>query len=104
MAKVLIIGAASAIAREVARLCARRGDRLYLLARSERALVELRRELGDCVVGHAFGDFNDFELNPGRVANALVALDGATCPRISNTRCICGECPWMPSKPKRLSN
>ena len=82
MARVLLIGATSAIAREVARLYARRGDRLYLLARDAPALSAFGRELreiagcDDCVVGLADGDFNDCESNGARVAQGLSALGG----------------------------
>ena len=82
MARVMLVGATSAIAREVARRCARRGDRLYLLARNAEALSGLARELreisspNDCVVGQASGNFNDCESNAERVSQALAALGG----------------------------
>ncbi len=77
-----MIGATSAIAGEVARLCAGRGDRLYLIARDSLALSALEAELraiansDDCVAGSAAGDFNDCERNAARVAEGLAALGG----------------------------
>jgi short-subunit dehydrogenase len=53
MAKVLILGATSNIAIHVARLMAKRGDRLYLLARNREALRNLVDELGGSVLGSA---------------------------------------------------
>lgn len=81
MARVLIVGATSAIAGEVARLCAGRGDRLYLLARDARALSALAENLSeigqdDCVAGSASADFNDCEANEALVAAGLAALGG----------------------------
>ena len=82
MARVLMVGATSAIAGELARLCARRGDRLYLLARDGEALSLLAGQLreiatsDDCVAGTACGDFNDCESNAARVAAGLAALGG----------------------------
>ena len=82
MARVLLIGATSAIAREVARLCARRGDRFYLLGRDAERLSECAAELREiahseeCVVGLESADFNDCESNAGRVRRALESLGG----------------------------
>lgn len=71
---VLIIGATSAIAAEVARLCAARGDRLALLARNSSRLSELTEELGSAVVHHEAGDFTELEENSNRVDRAFAAL------------------------------
>jgi short-subunit dehydrogenase len=80
MAQVLIVGATSAIASAVARACAERGDRLFLIARDAKALSDLAGELreisglDDCVMGVASGDFNECESNSARVAQGLAAL------------------------------
>lgn len=82
MARVLVVGATSAIASAVARACAGRGDRLFLIGRDAGALSALARELREiagteeCVAGVASGDFNDCELNSARVAEGLAALGG----------------------------
>lgn len=54
---VLLLGATSAVAAEVARLYRDRGARLYLLGRSEEKLGKLVGELGDAVVGQESVDF-----------------------------------------------
>ncbi|MDF1837142.1 MAG: SDR family NAD(P)-dependent oxidoreductase [Planctomycetota bacterium] len=71
---VLIIGATSAIATEVARIYAGQGAHLFLLARNEEKLHSLTGELGSTVMGYEAGDLNDFEQNEGRVERALMAL------------------------------
>jgi short-subunit dehydrogenase len=82
MARVLIVGATSAIAGAVAKACAKRGDRLFLIARNGDALARLLRDLreitgaDECVVGVSSGDFNECELNAARVAEAVAALGG----------------------------
>ena len=50
MRNVLILGATSAIAAEVAKLYAASGDRLYLVGRSPEKLDALVAELGAVVV------------------------------------------------------
>lgn len=72
--KVLIIGATSAIATEVARLYAAQGADLFLLARNGEKLAALASELGDRVVGFEAGDLNELEQNAGRVERAVAAL------------------------------
>jgi decaprenylphospho-beta-D-erythro-pentofuranosid-2-ulose 2-reductase len=82
MARVMLVGATSAIAREVARICARRGDCLYLLARDAPALSLLAQELrgiassDDRVAGFASGNFDDCESNAALIEEGLVALGG----------------------------
>jgi len=73
---VLIIGATSAIAQEVARVHAGRGDRLFLLGRDTAKLAALTEGLGDAVVGALSADFDDMRGNDGRVAAAISALGG----------------------------
>lgn len=74
MARVLIIGATSAIAAETARRYAARDDTLYLLARNPDKLAPLERELGRAVAGSEAGDFTDSAANPGRIERAFEAL------------------------------
>ena len=74
--RVLIIGATSAVATEVARLYAAAGDKLYLLARNEERLGELAEELSPQVAGFEAGDLNEFDANEGRVARAIEELGG----------------------------
>lgn len=75
--KLLILGATSAIAADVARLYAGRGARLFLVGRSEEKLLPLVQELGTAVVGHECGDFaQDGEANGAQVGRAIAALGG----------------------------
>lgn len=76
MRRVLIIGATSAIATEVARRCAARGDRLFLIARDGEKLGALRHELGSAVVGTSAGDLTETEASSLHVARASEALGG----------------------------
>jgi short-subunit dehydrogenase len=71
---VLVIGATSAIAQEVVRVYAARGDRLYLLGRDPSKLAALVRELGPAVAGSLAGDFDDLRANAERVGQGLAAL------------------------------
>jgi short-subunit dehydrogenase len=76
MGNVLIFGATSAIAAEVARLYAARGDRLFLVGRDPEKLSSLVTSIGDRVVGHESCDLNELESNAGRVQQAIDALGG----------------------------
>ena len=76
MQNVLIIGATSAIASEVARVHADRGDRLFLLGRDAIRLLALASSLGPSVVASESGDFDELGANDGRVARAVDALGG----------------------------
>jgi short-subunit dehydrogenase len=71
---IAIFGATSAIAAELARCYARRGERLYLVARNADKLASLARELGDAVVGHAQQDFDRTDQAEACVAAAVAAL------------------------------
>jgi decaprenylphospho-beta-D-erythro-pentofuranosid-2-ulose 2-reductase len=73
---VLIVGATSDIAREVAREHARRGDRLFLLGRDPVKLQGVAAELGACVAGVASADFNHTYGNSGLLERAVAALGG----------------------------
>lgn len=73
---VLIVGATSAIAAEVAKLYAVRGARLYLLARSPQKLAALETSLGSAVVGSSAGDFDELGRAQERIAEAERVLGG----------------------------
>ena len=74
--KTLILGATSAIAAEVAQICAARGDRLFLVGRDPQKLQQLVAVLGNAVVGYESCDLNDFEQAEKRVAHWLGLLGG----------------------------
>ena len=74
--KTLIVGATSAIAAEVAQLCAQRGDRLYLIGRDPAKLQALVSSLGSAVVGHDSGDFLAFDQAEARIQRAIAVLGG----------------------------
>ena len=74
--KTLICGATSAIAAEVAALCAARGDRLYLIGRDPDKLAALQRRCGEAVVGAVAADLNELDQAAPRVAAAIAALGG----------------------------
>jgi len=73
--RVLILGATSAIATEVARLYARRGARLYLVGRNAGKLEALLRELGAEASGRT-ADFADLAHAPQIIDDARLALGG----------------------------
>lgn len=74
MKSTLIIGATSAIAREIAIEAKARGERLYLIGRDPEKLAALVAELGDAVVGHASADLADTVNNEARYRAAVAAL------------------------------
>ncbi|MBL9076776.1 MAG: SDR family NAD(P)-dependent oxidoreductase [Planctomycetes bacterium] len=74
--RTLILGATSAIAAEVAALCAARGDRLWLVGRDADKLRALVQSLGPAVVGHARVDFTDFDAATACVRQAIDGLGG----------------------------
>lgn len=76
MRRTLIIGATSAIAAQVARLCAARSEALYLLGRDEEKLAALTRALGAVVRGSAAADFTETAGNAARIDEAVRALGG----------------------------
>src|SRR5690606_26267698 len=61
MAPVLIIGATSSVASNVARILAARGRALVLVARDENKLRQLTSELGTSVLGTRLLDFAHHE-------------------------------------------
>jgi len=74
--KTLICGATSAIAAEVAALCAARGDRLYLIGRDPQKLTALEARCGGAVVGSLSADLTEVDAAATRVAAAISALGG----------------------------
>lgn len=76
MARVMIIGATSAIATEVAKIYATRGDRLHLVARNRDALARLCERLGGAVVGTETADLARLEDNAGLIERGLESLGG----------------------------
>jgi len=74
--RVLIIGATSAIAQEMARQYAARGARLFLIGRDPAKLTPLLAELGAAVVGWMSVDLTDIQGATGWVATAWEALGG----------------------------
>ena len=76
MERVLIVGATSAIATEVAVRYARRGASLFLIGRSKAKLTSLCTRLGAAVVGWEPADLNDIEHNAALVNRAIGRLGG----------------------------
>jgi short-subunit dehydrogenase len=74
--RVLIVGATSAIAAEVAKIYAARGARLHLVARNPNKLDALIQGLGAREVSHAVADFDDLDRVEGLVDAAVRALGG----------------------------
>ena len=72
--RVLVVGATSAIAAEVARRYARDGASLYLVARNEAKLIALADELGSAVAGHRAADLADLDRASSLVDGAVHAL------------------------------
>lgn len=79
MAKVVIFGASSAIAAEVAALHAARGDRLFLVARSRVKLdalaIKLRADYPALDLHATYADFDDLSANAAMVER-MVAHSG----------------------------
>lgn len=71
---VLILGATSAVAGEVARLLRGRGARLFLMARSSERLAALASELGPTVIGQHAVDFTDTKAMLAALRSALETL------------------------------
>jgi decaprenylphospho-beta-D-erythro-pentofuranosid-2-ulose 2-reductase len=74
---VVIFGASSAIAAEVAALHAARGDALHLVGRSQEKLDALAARLGSADVQTSTADFDRLAENDAVVARALGARGGA---------------------------
>ncbi|NBT58499.1 SDR family NAD(P)-dependent oxidoreductase, partial [bacterium] len=79
MNKTLIIGATSAIAAETAKLFAKRGDRLFLAARSLEKMEAVRKDLevrGGKICGTFSLDLTDVSQHELLISKAINALDG----------------------------
>jgi short-subunit dehydrogenase len=78
--KILILGATSAIAAEVAQLYAGAGDHLYLIGRSADKLAVLADRCGalsaDAVRGQLAADLDQLDHNARRVQDAIDCLGG----------------------------
>jgi short-subunit dehydrogenase len=74
--RVLILGATSTIAAEVAQIHAKRGDRLYLVGRSAGKLGEVAARLRGSEVTTAAADFGDLDANAAVIAQAIGILGG----------------------------
>lgn len=75
--KILILGATSAIAAEVARLHASRGDQLHLVGRSSQKLANVAARCGAAVrVTAATADFTKVEDNEAVIHDAIDDLEG----------------------------
>lgn len=76
MARVLIVGANSAIAREFALRCSARGDALYVVARDAEKLAALKAELGASAVGSHVANLARTAGNAAIVSEAVRVLGG----------------------------
>ena len=79
MKNILIIGASSAIAKATARLWAKEGHRLYLVARDQQRLEADAADLqirGAQIAGTASLDVNDLERHETVIGAAVAALGG----------------------------
>jgi decaprenylphospho-beta-D-erythro-pentofuranosid-2-ulose 2-reductase len=81
---VLIFGATSAVAAEVAVLCAARGDRLHLVGRNAEKLAEVARRCAAATVTTQSADFAVLEQNEQCVKDALLALGRIDCVLIAH--------------------
>lgn len=77
MARVVIFGATSAIAAEVATLHARRGDSLHLVGRNPDKLLALAKRLEHARPQTTAADLDDLAANPALVGRVLHQLGGA---------------------------
>ncbi len=76
MSRVLILGATSAIAAEVACLHASRGDRLHLVGRNADKLAQVAARTRSQNVTVALADFNALQANDRIIAEAATKLEG----------------------------
>lgn len=76
MHNVLIIGATSAIASDIARILARRGAQLFLIGRNAQKLGGLVEELETWVAGSRAMTFDDASANEVAIRDAVEALGG----------------------------
>jgi len=81
---VLIFGATSAVAADVAVLCAERGDRLHLVARNADKLAEVARRCAATQVSSQTADFARLDQNEQCVRQALSVLGRVDCVLIAH--------------------
>jgi decaprenylphospho-beta-D-erythro-pentofuranosid-2-ulose 2-reductase len=74
--RVLILGATSAIAAEVARLYVERGARLHLVGRSPEKMAALAASLRSGAITTELADFNDLAAADALIAGAVRQLGG----------------------------
>jgi decaprenylphospho-beta-D-erythro-pentofuranosid-2-ulose 2-reductase len=82
--QVLIFGATSAVAAEVAVLCAARGDRLHLVGRNPDKLAEVARRCAPAQVSTQTADFAELDQNEACVRAAVLALGRLDCVLIAH--------------------
>jgi len=82
--QTLIFGATSAVAAEVAVLCATRGDRLHLVGRNSDKLAEVARRCAAAQVTTQTADFAQLDHNEACVKQALLALGRVDCVLIAH--------------------
>ncbi|HEY0465860.1 MAG TPA: SDR family NAD(P)-dependent oxidoreductase [Polyangiaceae bacterium] len=82
--QVLIFGATSAVAAEVAVLCAARGDRLHLVGRNPDKLAEVAQRCALGQVTTQTADFAQLDQNEACVKEALLALGRVDCVLIAH--------------------
>lgn len=76
MKRILLIGATSQVASDIARLYVARDARLYLLGRSENKYAALLRELGKNVIGGECYDFCESQKNGPAIQKAFAEAGG----------------------------
>lgn len=76
MQRVLVLGATSAIAAEVAQIHAGRGDRLHLVGRNRDKLAALARRLAGARVTTTAADFCELAANDALVEASVASLGG----------------------------
>jgi short-subunit dehydrogenase len=76
MARVLILGATSAIAGHIAQRCAARGDDLFLIGRNPDKLRAVVDRTGPRTIGTLACDLDQTAQNAARVEQAIAALGG----------------------------
>lgn len=74
MKRIVVFGATSAVAAEVAQLYARRGDRLHLVGRNPQKLADVAGRCVGAEVTTAQADFAELEGNEAVVADAFTRL------------------------------
>lgn len=76
MKRVLIFGATSAIAAEMAEIYARRGDPLHLVGRNAGKLADVAHRCSSTAITTAIADLGELERNEARVHEAARTLGG----------------------------